>query len=396
MRTRKILFVDDEQEVLNSLKRALRAEPYEALFVKSGHEALDLMKKESIHVIVTDLAMPEMDGLALLKQVEQKYPDIIRLVLSGRGDRDYILDAINRGNVYRYILKPWDNTELKLTVRQAVDVFNLQQESRDLFKKIEEYNRLLEKRVEERTGQLMAIERQAEVGKYASQIVHNLNNPLQAMLSGVELAHSMLSEDNPDLDKLKKCLHLIEFGAVDLGKIIAGVLNHARDETLYRVEQVDINEIIKKELDFFELNRAYKYEIEKRVDLSDGLPRIPGNPIHIKQIVDNLIRNAIDAMEHSPEKYLTVETHAEGGAVAIKISDTGEGIAEEDLAGIWSPDFTTKPPGKGTGLGLASAKTMVDAYGGNIQVESGKDKGTTFIVRIPVQRPISHSKNYPH
>ena len=390
METRTVLFVDDEREVLSSLKRMLRTEPYESFFAQSGEEALHFLEGENIHVIITDLGMPEMDGLALLKQVEQKYPDTIRLVLSAHGDRDSILDAINNGSIYRYIFKPWDNTELKLIVRQAIDLFILQQERRDLLKELEEHNRLLEKRVEERTRQLLAIEREAEIGKYASQIVHNLNNPLQGIHGGLDLADMMMSDENPDLKKLGKCLHSAKASALDLKEIIAGILIHARKKAIHGTEQIDINEIIKRELDFFKLDPVYKYKVEKHVDLSDNLPCIVGNPIQIKQIIDNLVKNAIDAMEHSPEKRLTVETHPEEKAVVIRISDTGEGIAEEDLGRIFSPDFTTKAIGKGTGLGLASVKTMVDAYSGDIQVESMKGEGATFIVRIPIERPAFH------
>ncbi|MBW1740916.1 MAG: response regulator [Deltaproteobacteria bacterium] len=391
METRTVLFVDDDQETLNALKRTLRTEPYTSFFAKSGQEALDLLARERIHIVVTDLSMPEMGGLALLIQVEQKYPEIIRLVLSAHGDRDSILDAINKGSIYRYILKPWDNTELKLIVRKAIDVFNLQQQRRNLLKKLEEHNRLLEKRVEERTKQLLAVEREAEIGKYASQIVHNLNNPLQAIHGGLELADMIMSDENIDLKDLRECLHAVKSSAFDLKEIISGILIHARNKALHRSEQIDINEIIKRELDFFRLNPIYKYQIEKHVDLSDNLPCIVGNPIQIKQIIDNLVKNAIDAMEHSPEKRLTVETRLEDKAVVIRISDTGEGIAEEDLARIYSPDFTTKPIGKGTGLGLASVKTMVDAYSGDIQVESRKGEGTTFTVRIPIERPIGRT-----
>ncbi|RLB82311.1 MAG: hypothetical protein DRH17_06295 [Deltaproteobacteria bacterium] len=391
METRTVLFVDDDQETLNALKRTLRTEPYTSFFAKSGQEALDLLARERIHIVVTDLSMPEMGGLALLIQVEQKYPEIIRLVLSAHGDRDSILDAINKGSIYRYILKPWDNTELKLIVRKAIDVFNLQQQRRNLLKKLEEHNRLLEKRVEERTKQLLAVEREAEIGKYASQIVHNLNNPLQAIHGGLELADMIMSDENIDLKDLRECLHVVKSSAFGLKEIISGILIHARNKALHRSEQIDINEIIKRELDFFRLNPIYKYQIEKHVDLSDNLPCIVGNPIQIKQIIDNLVKNAIDAMEHSPEKRLTVETRLEDKAVVIRISDTGEGIAEEDLARIYSPDFTTKPIGKGTGLGLASVKTMVDAYSGDIQVESRKGEGTTFTVRIPIERPIGRT-----
>jgi len=245
----------------------------------------------------------------------------------------------------------------------------------------------LEKRVEDRTKQLLAIEKQAEIGKHASHIVHNVNSPLQAIRGGLDLVHLVVSDENPDLKKLINYLDIIRSGTSDLEKIIAGILIHVRDKALFKTQQIDINEIIERELEFFKLNPIYKSQIEKKVALSDSLPHIPGNPIHIKQIVDNLLNNAIDAMEHSPEKRLSIETCLEEKAVLIRISDTGQGIAEEDLPEIYSPDFTTKPIGKGTGLGLASVKTMVDAYSGDIQVESKKGEGTTFTVKIPVERP---------
>jgi len=385
MENRTVLFVDDESDILNSLRRALRAEPYQSFFSESGQEALSVLEKKSIHVIVTDLSMPDMDGLTLLKHVQQRYPDIIRLILSAHGDSNSILNAINEGNVYWYIVKPWGNKELKVILRQAIEVFNLRKEKRKLLKKLEEHNRLLGKRVEDRTKQLLAIEKQAEIGKYASQIVHNLNSPLQAIRGGLDLTHLALSHENPDLVKVINYLDTIESGTSDVEKIIAGILLHGRDKALFKTEKIDINEIIKKELEFFKLNPIYKYQTEKRIELSDNLPRIPGNPIHIKQIVDNLLKNAIDAMQHSPEKRLAVETCLEDKAVLMRISDTGQGIAEEDLPKIYSPDFTTKPIGKGTGLGLASVKTMLDAYSGDIRVESKKGEGTTFIVRIPVK-----------
>lgn len=385
---RTVLFVDDEPEVLSSLKRLLRTETYDLLFAQSAREALDLLERERVHVIVVDLRMPEMDGFELLKRVEQKYPDIIRMVLSGRDDRDSILNAINSGNVYRYIVKPSDNMELRLIVRQAIDVFNLQQEKRDLLKKLEEHNRLLETRVQERTSQLLAIRSQAEIGKYASQIVHNMNNSLLVMQGRLHLADLELSEASPDLNKLEKDVQRIKSSVDDLEKIVAGILIHASDNTRCRTEEIEINEIIKRELDFFEADPVYKYQVSKHVNLSDNLPPIRGDAIQIKQIADNLIKNAIDAMENSPEKKLIVETFSDDNTVAIRISDTGEGISEENLARIFSPDFTTKPIGKGTGLGLASVRTMVDAYSGEIQVESKKGVGTTFTVRLPAGRAV--------
>jgi two-component system sensor histidine kinase/response regulator len=387
MENRTVLFVDDEIAILHSLKRLLRAEPYQLSFARSGQEALSILEKKGIHVIVTDLGMPGMDGMALLKQVQARYPDVIRLVLSGQADIDSILAAINRGNVYRYITKPWNSMELRIGIKQAIDLCNLHQERRDLLKKLEEYNLLLKKRVEERTRQLLAIEKQAEIGKYASQIVHNLHNPLQAIRGSLDFARLMLSDKNPDLKKLGNYFNIIQSGISDLEKITAGILVHVKDEALFKAQRIDINTAIKRELEFFKLNTIFN-QIEKVLNLSDNLPRIPGDPIHFKQIIDNLVGNAIDAMEHSPEKRLSIMTYLEDNTVCVRVSDTGEGIYKNHLERIFSPDFSSKPIGKGTGLGLASVKTMVDAYSGTIQVESKRGEGTTFIVGIPAQRSI--------
>jgi YesN/AraC family two-component response regulator len=160
-----VMFVDDEPQVLNAIRRVVRNEPYDPRFAAGGIQALEILKQTQVQVIVSDLNMPEMDGLALLKSVQQDYPETIRIVLSGVTDIDPILEAIHVGKVYRYITKPYNERELMLTVRQAVDTWLVQKQKRDLQTQLAEQNHLLETRVKERTAQLLAIERQAELGR---------------------------------------------------------------------------------------------------------------------------------------------------------------------------------------------------------------------------------------
>ena len=103
MDKRTVLFVDDEERILNSLRRSLMDEPYETLFANSGSQALEILEQEHVHVIVSDLCMPEMGGLELLRIVKDGYPHIIRLVLSGNTDRELLLNAINQGEISRFI-----------------------------------------------------------------------------------------------------------------------------------------------------------------------------------------------------------------------------------------------------------------------------------------------------
>jgi signal transduction histidine kinase len=176
----------------------------------------------------------------------------------------------------------------------------------------------------------------------------------------------------------------VKNGALDLQKIIRSMMLHVRSNSIYESREVDINSIIISELEFFKINPVFKHEIEKQVDLFEPAPIIFGNPVQIKQIVDNLITNAIDAMEVCSPKQLSVATRVQNSHVELSVADTGEGIDTDDITRIFSPDFTTKPAGKGTGLGLASVKTMVDAYNGSISVESQKGQGAIFSVRLPV------------
>lgn len=139
MEKRTILFVDDEQRILTSLKRGLLDEPYNMLFTQSCKDALEILEREEIHVIVTDMRMPEMNGLELLRIVKQKHPRIIRMVLSGYTHVNTILTAINQGEIFRYITKPWKtNDELKAIIRQAIEYYNLHIERAMLMQFIEQ------------------------------------------------------------------------------------------------------------------------------------------------------------------------------------------------------------------------------------------------------------------
>ena len=138
MEKRTVLFVDDEEKILSSLKRSLLDEPYESVFANSGKEALEILKQKEVHVLVTDMRMPEMNGLELLKIVKEEYSYIIRMVLSGYADMDNLLGSINEGEIFRFITKPWKTAgELKTVVRQAIDFYELHSERKVLMNVVE-------------------------------------------------------------------------------------------------------------------------------------------------------------------------------------------------------------------------------------------------------------------
>ena len=345
-----ILFVDDEPHILSALKRCLRKEPYQCRFAGSGAQALELLSQQPSDIVVSDMRMPKMTGVELLSQVAVRYPDTIRLVVSAWADSNEILDAINQGHIYRYVIKPWDDRELRAVLRQAIEVRALQKKNQELMDRLKRYNRELEQRVEQRTAELLKIRNIAEIGKYASQIVHDLNNPLHAISGVIDLLRRTIIKQRPMTpEDMTEWLDMAKRGVKDLKSIISGILLHVRDQSRFEISMVDINAVIEQELKFFELDREFKDCIEQKLTLAADLPGVAGNPVQIKQVIDNLIRNAWDAMAHTDLKQLEICTKFDNQWVVIDVRDNGEGIATENLDRIFNPDYSTKPAGQGTG-----------------------------------------------
>ncbi|MCA9039694.1 MAG: response regulator [Planctomycetaceae bacterium] len=163
--TEKILFVDDEENVLRSLKRMLRRENYEILTASSGEEGLRLLKQHKVQVVVSDQRMPEMTGTEFLSQVRKLYPDTIRVVLSGYADAAAILTSINEGNIFRFLTKPWIEEELRVNLRSCLEQHAMVEQNKilteSLYKQNEELKVLaqqLEELMEIRTSSLELVQ----------------------------------------------------------------------------------------------------------------------------------------------------------------------------------------------------------------------------------------------
>jgi len=157
----RILCVDDEPNILSSLRRLLRAPGYQVLQAESGAAGLALLQAEPVDLVISDMRMPEMDGARFLEHVRAKWPDTIRLLLTGYSDVQSILAAINRGEIYRYVTKPWNDDDLLLIIRHALERRQLEQEKLRLEaltvqqnENLRELNVKLEDKVKERTREL--------------------------------------------------------------------------------------------------------------------------------------------------------------------------------------------------------------------------------------------------
>lgn len=158
---RRILCVDDEPNILSSLRRLFRSKGYDVIIANSGHEGLITLETEKVDLVISDMRMPMMDGAAFLEKVRARWPDLIRILLTGYADMQSTIDAINRGEIYRYITKPWDDNDIVLVVKEALERKDLEREKNRLEdltvrqnEELKELNASLEHKVLQRTKEL--------------------------------------------------------------------------------------------------------------------------------------------------------------------------------------------------------------------------------------------------
>ncbi|MBW1722857.1 MAG: response regulator [Deltaproteobacteria bacterium] len=149
-----VLIVDDEENILGALRRLLRKEPYKVFTASSGEEGLNRIREERVQVVVSDQRMPGMSGTEFLARVREEFPDIIRIVLTGYTNLDSIMEAVNKGHVYKLFLKPWNDEALKLEIRRALDQYHLVQTNKKLSRQVLEQNEAL-KALNENLGNLV-------------------------------------------------------------------------------------------------------------------------------------------------------------------------------------------------------------------------------------------------
>ena len=246
-----VLFVDDEENILQSLKRLLRKEGYRILTATCGSDGLDILKEHDVHLVVTDQRMPGMSGTEFLAKVKENYPEVIRIVLSGYTEVDSITESINKGHIYKFMLKPWNDQNVKLEIKQALEQYDLMQVNKTLHEKLIEKNEELEKinenlemLVKERT---MAFQIQNQALELSRAILEDLPIPVMGISSEMMIVLinrqvETMSLNNHHIEIGKK---LTDFFSSDVEEKIAGVLTGDISDTLtgYRISNAayDLN-----------------------------------------------------------------------------------------------------------------------------------------------------------
>lgn len=405
----RVLIVDDSAVVRRSLAKTLSTN-YECNEAESALEAFEWLKTNTFDLVITDIIMPGLSGIELLRKVVDCYPQTAVIVVSGVDRPQRALDAVRLG-AFDYLIKPCDNEVLELTVRRALErrslLINAKKYKSDLEARNEELIRG-KQQLERLQAQIVQNEKMASIGQLAAGIAHELNNPVGFLYGNLDF----LSTSVNDLLRLVRY-----FDGVDLPAPVSAGADEIKREIAYERTLGDLNSIIsdcragaERVRDIVQNLRTFSRLDEaecKKADIHEGidstirilsryfsggnvelirdygdLPIIESFPAQLNQVWMNLLVNAAQAIGQQ-SGVVKIETRSDADFVYVSISDTGCGIEQSELTKIFDPFFTTKPVGEGTGLGLSISFGIVENHGGRIGVESEPGKGTKFTVILP-------------
>jgi signal transduction histidine kinase len=382
-----LIVVDDEPEVLRSLHDLLRFD-YRVRTFTDPNEALATLEAEDASVVMSDQRMPQMSGVEFLRRAKELRPDMTRLLFTGYSDIKAVIDAINEGNVFRYISKPWDPDELAAILKQAVAMRDLIVERRRLIAELQESNARL-----------------TEANRVKSAFIevasHELNTPVAIVLGLAELWK--LSEGPTATAEQHSWIDRMRTAAKRLADIVGRMLKLLRaeqfDHTL-DLQPTDLNtllaDVVAGVRPFLEA-RGQTVVVEADAELGSA----EVDRAKLADVFTNLLVNAI---KFSPDAAtIRLSAVAEGDDwVRFRVIDPGLGISAADRRHLFEPFFTSYDTlrhssgefqyGKrGIGLGLHLVKTFVELHGGKVDVASEPGTGSTFSFAIPRRPGIAKS-----
>jgi len=416
---RSILIVDDEESVRNMLRIHLSPN-YLCATAASAEEALRLLKLNTFSIVLTDVIMPGLSGVELLREITMRYPETVVIVFSGIDRTQRVIDAIRMG-AFDYLVKPVDIEVLDLTIERALKRREILQAASNYKQDLERRNAELtasKSKLEKQQTNLVQNEKMSSLGQFAAGVAHELNNPVGFILGNVEFLQEcadglekllafynschLPSEEGANLNRLKdeiafdhtlKNLRSIvedcREGATRIRDVVQNLRLFSRlDEA--EVKKVDLHEGIESTI---RLLAKYYGTGQIRIVRDYGqIPLIDCYAGQLNQVWSNLLINAAQAMKNGGE--VQISTRREFRSAIVTITDSGCGISQENIEKIFDPFFTTKPVGEGTGLGLSVTYSIIEQHGGTIQVASQVGRGTSFKVTLPidVEKDIHTSK----
>ncbi|MFO0953151.1 MAG: hybrid sensor histidine kinase/response regulator [Isosphaeraceae bacterium] len=384
-RRHTLLVVDDEVDVLESL-RHLFHRSYRVLTANSGDEAVELLRQNDVQLILSDQRMPGMSGDVFLSHARRMRPDAIRMLFTGYADIQAVINAVNEGHIFRYILKPWDAAELEGVIRQAAEQYDLLADRKRLIGELQEANARLTRANEE-----LALTDQLK-SAFIEVASHEFNTPITLVLGLSELLRLL----NPDRnDQERAIVERISTGARQLARLVTNTLTLMRSDDFRRTLQrapTDLSQLLRDVVDKVQpFVRTRKLSLVEQVDADLGVFEI--DPDKIDACIVNLLTNAIKFTPDGREICLSARLDGPDFAL-ITMADNGIGLDERSLRQLFRPFFTQFDSShhssgdfgfnkRGLGLGLSIVKMFIELHGGSVWAESQLGVGTRVMIRLP-------------
>jgi hypothetical protein len=363
----KILIVDDEAAQMRALCNTLRDHGYETTGYASAPAALAAMDQTKFELLLTDLMMPEMDGIALLQAARQKDGDLVGIIMTGEGTITTAVEAMKSG-AFDYILKPFRLRVILPVLDRALAMRRLRME-----------NAALERRVRERTAELESANKELEAFSYS--VSHDLRAPLRHIDGFAQLLSE--STESPLAQEDKRYLGLIIKAANNMGHLIDDLLDFSR---MGRMEmqrtEVNLQDLLEKLLEELQPEMKSRNIIWKK----DPLPVAKADPAMLRQVFSNLLFNAIKYTRPRDPAEIEIGSRREGDEIVFFVRDNGVGFDMryvDKLFGVFQR-LHSKSEFEGTGIGLANVRRIIARHGGRTWAEGKVDAGATFYFSLPV------------
>lgn len=381
-----LLIVDDEPVILQILRAVFEDQPYRVTTVGSGADARAVIQDQGCDILVTDKNLPDIGGLDLLRLAKERDPSTEVIVVTGYGSLETAIAAMELG-AYDYVLKPLNNIfDIRRKVDRALDRQRIARENTRLLHELKQKNEelqvaLLEAR--ELQGELIHSEKLAGIGTLAAGVAHEISSPLFGIMG---LAEAILEESDVGLIH-SYAREIVEY-STSIKDIVVELADYSRSSAHDRQGSVLLEPVARDALRL--VDRTVDTQgIELRLEMDEDL-RLVGRVNELQQIFVNLLKNAVDAVREARGAeggLIEVRAGRDGEMIWCEVRDNGVGIPRDRLSSVFDPFYTTKPPGKGTGLGLNVVWRLVTRYRGTVAIESELGKGTTIRFRLPAQAP---------
>lgn len=380
-----LIIVDDEPVILQILSAVFEDSPWRVSTCASGGEAMALMRTDGVDILLTDKNLPDINGLELLRFARGVNDLAEVIIITGYASLETALTALEL-DAFDYVLKPLNNVfDIKKKVQRAAEKQEITAENRRLIVELRRKNEALEAALAEThrlQNQLIQSEKLAGIGTLAAGIAHEVSSPLFGIMG---LAEAIAEEDN-----LSLC-HEYSREIVDYSRTIRDIVvelsSYSRAATSEYLTTVELARVVEDAVRLVERSADCRdVKISVRVQPQTF---INARTSEIQQVFVNLVKNSVEAVrEHPPHGgAVNVEVGHDAERVWAHVSDDGPGIPPDKLKLVFDPFYTTKAPGKGTGLGLNIVYRIVLKYRGQVSVESTLGQGTRFSLTFPLRQP---------